>query len=218
MADEIQETIRVMIVDDHAVVRSGLAAFLFVHNDLELVTEAADGDEALQLVRQFNPDVILLDLVMPGTDGMAVLGQIRQHYPQIQVIVLTSFPDEGMVNKAIEAGAISYLLKSTTASELADAIRAAYHGQSTLSPEATQALIHRATSKPEVGHDLTPREREVLKLLVQGLNNSQIAETLTISLSTVQFHVSSILAKLHVTNRVQAATVALQHHLVEQDS
>ena len=206
--------IRVMLVDDHGVVRSGLAAFLLAFDDLELVGEADGGEEALRLCEQLEPDVVLMDLVMPGMDGAAATRAIRERYPEVQVIALTSFKEEDLVQGALQAGAISYLLKNVAADELADAIRAAHAGRSTLAPEAAQALVKAATHPPTPGHDLTPRERDVLALMVEGLNNREIAERLVVSQSTVKFHVSSILSKLGVAGRTEAVALAVQHNLV----
>jgi len=206
--------IRVMIVDDHAVVRSGLAAFLLAFDDLELVGEAGGGEEAVRLCAQVQPDVVLMDLVMPKMDGAATTRAVRERCPQAQVIALTSFKEEELVQGALQAGAISYLLKNVSADELAGAIRAAHLGRSILAPEATQALIHAATQPAAPGHDLTPREREVLALLVEGLNNPNIARRLVVSQSTVKFHVSSILSKLNAASRTEAVALAVQHHLV----
>ena len=211
MTDESR--IKVMVVDDHAVVRSGLSAFLSVVPDLELVGEAENGDEAVRRCGLLYPDVILMDLMMPGTDGVTATRLIRQTYPTVQVIALTSFPEDELVQNALRAGATGYLLKNVSARELAEAIRAAYKGRMTLSPEAAQALAHAAAQQAE-GAELTDREREVLKLMVEGLNNAEIAERLVVSLSTVKYHISNILSKLQVDNRVAAVTLAIQKKLV----
>lgn len=207
--------IRVMIVDDHAVVRGGLGAFLLAFDDLELVGEAASGEEAVQMCPRVRPDVVLMDLVMPGMDGAAATKAIRQVCPEVQVIALTSFKEEELVQGALKSGAIGYLLKNISAEELAGAIRAAKAGRPTLAPEAAQALIHTATRPAGPGHDLTEREREVLALMVEGLNNAEIADRLVVSRSTIKFHVSSVLSKLGVSSRTEAVALALQHHLVK---
>jgi NarL family two-component system response regulator LiaR len=203
-----------MIVDDHAVVRSGLGAFLMTFNDLELVAEAGSGEEAVRLCSQQDVDVVLMDLVMPGMDGAEATRAIRKQCPEIQVIALTSFKEEDLIQGALQAGAISYLLKNVTADELAEAIRAAHAGRPTLAPEATAALIHAATRPSEPDYDLTPREKEVLTLMSQGLSNPEIAEKLVVSRSTVKFHVSSILSKLDVDGRTEAVALAIKEHLV----
>jgi len=213
-----QSSIRVLVVDDHPMVRKGLASFLLVMDDLELVGEAKDGLDALRRCEHASPDVILMDLLMPVMDGPTAIRAIQERWPEIQIIALTSFQEEELVHQALQAGAISYLLKDVGADELEAAIRAAHAGKPTLAPEAAQALI-RAARAPSgaqaVGHDLTPRELEVLTLLVEGRNNPEIAERLSISRATASVHVSNILSKLGVSNRVEAATLAVRHHLVD---
>ena len=208
------QPIRVMLVDDHTMVRRGLAAFLKVFDDLQLAGEAESGEAAIQLCAEILPDVILMDMVMPDMDGAATTRAIRQQFPQVQVIALTSFKEGDLVKHALEAGAIGYLLKDVTADELAGAIRAAHAGRATLSPEAAQALVETANQPPALGLDLTQRELEVLALMVEGLNNTQIAGRLTVSPSTVKSHVSNILSKLGVVSRTEAVTLALRNHLI----
>lgn len=206
--------VRVMIVDDHSVVRSGLGAFLMAFDDLELVGEASGGEEALGMCAEVKPDVVLMDLVMPVMDGAATTAAIREKHPDVEVIALTSFPEEDLVQAALEAGAISYLLKNVSAEELAQAIRDAVSGRPTLAPEAAKALIRKTTRSWQPGDDLTAREREVLSLMVEGISNPEIAKRLVVSRSTVKFHVSSILAKLGVITRTEAVALALQNKLV----
>jgi NarL family two-component system response regulator LiaR len=205
--------IRVLLVDDHDMVRRGLAVFLSAFDDLELVGEAVNGTEALDKCAELQPDVILMDLMMPEMDGVAATHAIRRNYPATQVIALTSFHEDKLVESALKAGAIGYLFKNVSIDELAAAIRAARVGRPTLAPEAAQVLINTTTQPPPPGHDLTQREREVLSLLVDGLNNPEIAKQLSVSRSTIKTHVSHILTKLGVTSRLEAVTVALHHNL-----
>ncbi len=208
--------IRVLLVDDHAVVRSGLSAFLSVYEDLEMVGEASNGEEAVRICRRVEPHVVLMDLVMPGMDGAATTKAIREECPDIQVIALTSFKEDNLVQAAMKAGAIGYLLKNVSGDELAQAIRSAHAGRPTLAPEAAQVLIHAATHSGEAdpGDDLTTREREILRLMIDGLSNPEIADRLIVSRSTVKFHVSNILMKLGASSRTEAVAMALQRKLV----
>jgi NarL family two-component system response regulator LiaR len=208
-----KQKIRVMIVDDHSVVRSGLAAFLAASSNLDLVGEAENGEQAVARSRVLKPDVILMDLMMPGMDGATATRLIKAQDPSIQVIALTSFQEDEMVQEALKAGAIGYLMKNVSTHELAAAIQSAHQGKMTLSPEAAQALVH-AMQQTQDAELLTQREREILKLMVEGLNNSEIAGRIFVSLSTVKYHVSNILSKLGVDNRVAAITQAIQRKLV----
>jgi NarL family two-component system response regulator LiaR len=206
--------IRVMIVDDHGMVRRGLMTYLKNEADLEVVGEASNGQEAVNLCEQIQPDVILMDLVMPGLDGVAATRLIHKQWPHTHVIALTSFGEKELVQSALQAGAISYLLKNVSGSDLAEAIRAACAGRSTLAAEAIDALIQPVTVEQTPGVDFTSRERDVLALLVKGLSNPEIADRLSISRATVKVHISNILAKLEVSNRGEAIAVAIQRKLV----
>ena len=208
------QPIRVMLVDDHTMVRRGLATFLKVYDDLQLAGEAESGEEAVRLCAEFLPDVILMDMSLPGMDGATATHAIRKQFPQVQIIVLTSFKDGKIIKNALEAGAIGYLLKDVSADDLVRAIRSAYAGHATLSPEAAQALVETANRPPVPGLDLTEREREVLTLLIEGLNNTQIAGRLTVSPSTIKSHVSNILSKLDVTSRTEAVALALRNGII----
>jgi NarL family two-component system response regulator LiaR len=206
--------IQVMLVDDHNVVRSGLATFLKAYEDLELVGEARNGLEAVNLCRKIQPDVILMDLMMPEMDGIAATRAILADHPNVKIIAMTSFEEDELVHGVLVAGAMSYLLKNVTADELAKAIREAASGRSTLSPEAARVLIQAARPAKQTLCDLTEREMEVLRLVVQGRNNQQIADSMVISLATVKAHISSILSKLQVSSRAEASAYALKHKLV----
>lgn len=206
--------IRVMIVDDHTMVRKGLATILKVFDDLQLAGEADNGAAAIRLCGEILPDVILMDMVMPDMDGAAATRAIRQQYPQVQIIALSSFKEGDLIKTALEVGAIGYLLKDVSADDLARAIRSAHVGRMTLSPDAAQSLVEATNQPPSPGLDLTEREREVLALMIEGLNNTQIAGRLVVSPSTIKSHVSNILAKLGVTSRTEAVTLALRNHIV----
>ena len=211
---DVSQTIRGMLVDDHNVVRSGLATFLKAYDDLELVGEAKNGLEAINLCRARNPDVILMDLMMPEMDGIAATRAILEDCPEIKIIAMTSFDEEELVHGVLAAGAISYLLKNVSSDELAKAIRNAVSGQSTLSPEAARVLVQATRPAKQPSCDLTEREMEVLNLVVQGNSNQLIAETLFISLATVKAHISSILSKLQVSSRAEAIAYAIKHKLI----
>ncbi len=208
--------IRIMIVDDHLLVRDGLKLLLSTFDDLEVVALAEDGGQAVDLCPQAQPDVVLMDIVMPNVDGPTATGRIRESFPHIKVIALTSYLEEDLIQRAIGTGAIGYLLKNVSATQLADAIRAAQRGRSTIDPGAVQVLVQSASHSPRLGYDLTRREREVLALLVDGKTNKEIADELTLSPATVRGYVSNILSKLEATTRTQAASLALQHNLVSK--
>jgi two-component system, NarL family, response regulator LiaR len=210
----IRKQIRVLIVDDHAMVRKGLVSFLKNMPELELVGEACDGREAIEYCELVKPDVILMDLIMPELGGVAATHTIHQRWPNVQVIALTSFQEKNLVQDALQAGAIGYLLKNVSGDELAQAIQQAHGGRPTLAPEAVQALIQPPSEAESMAADLTRREQEVLALLVKGMSNPEIAERLFISRSTVKVHISSILSKLGVASRAEAISLAIQNKLV----
>ncbi len=213
-----EQQIRVLIVDDQFIVRSGLATFIAVEPGMMLVGEAKDGAEAVQFCNNLQPDVILMDMMMPRMNGAEATKAILAAHPHIKILALTSFKEKEMVQEILQAGARGYMLKDVSAAELADAIRNVSAGRTALAPEAMEALLDQANSdrQPALGHDLTERERDVLTLMVQGLSNPQIADHLIVSLSTVKFHVSSILGKLQAATRSEAVRIALQHHLVDK--
>lgn len=208
------KSIKVMIVDDHLMVRDGLKTFLSLYDDLQVIAEADDGQQAADACRRIQPDVILMDMVMPKMDGPAATAAIRRDYPSIQIIALSTFSEQELVKQAIEAGAIGYLLKDVHADKLAEAIRDAHRGRSTLDASVAQSFIQSAAQPLPLGSDLTPREREVLALLVEGKTNREIAEQLIISPATVRLHVSNILGKLGATNRTEAVSLTLQQNIL----
>jgi NarL family two-component system response regulator LiaR len=208
------ETIRVLCVDDHELLRHGIRFSLLSFDDLELVGEAANGEEALLMCTETSPDVVMMDMYLSGDmDGIAATQAIRERFPQIQVVALSSFYDRKLVQNAMQAGAIGYLVKRVSGEELAEAIRAAHAGRPALAIEAVDALVRPPASGPKPGHDLTSREREVLVLLAEGLSNAEIAAQMHITVAAVKYHVSNILSKLEVTNRTEAAALARKHDL-----
>jgi len=214
------EHIRVLVADDHAIVREGLRALIETEPGMTLVGEASDGIEAIRLARALKPDVILLDLVMPHKDGLAAIAEIKRDQPKARILVLTSFAEDDKVFPAIKAGALGYLLKDTTPQGLLQAIRDVYQGESSLHPTIARKLIselHRPSSPPPAGEELTEREVQVLGLVAQGLSNQEIADHLVISERTVRKHVSNVLGKLHLANRTQATLYAIRTGIVEPE-
>jgi NarL family two-component system response regulator LiaR len=203
-----------MVVDDQPMVRRGLATFLKAFDDLQLAGEAESGEAAIQICAEILPDVILMDMLLFGMDGASATRVIHQQFPQVQIVALTSFKDGDLIKNALEAGAIGYLLKTVSADELARAIRSAHSGRATLSLEVAQVIVEDAQKQPAMGHDLTEREREVLSLMIAGLNNTQIAGKLTVRPSTIKSHVSHILNKLGATSRAEAVTLARRNRIL----
>lgn len=208
-------SIRVMIVDDHDLVRRGIKAALLNCPDIEVVAESNNGRDALQLCAEYTPDIILMDLHMPGMDGLSTTRGIRAQNQHVQIVALTGYDDEKLVRGVLEAGALSYLLKNVSVHDLADAIRKAYVKKSTLAKEATQALVNAVVRPASPVSDLTRREREVLKQMALGASNMEIADKLTVSVSTVKKHVSNILDKLNVRTRTEAVALAFKRNLLD---
>jgi NarL family two-component system response regulator LiaR len=208
------DVIRVVIVDDHGMVRKGLVTYLNNHPDIRVISEARDGQEALDICVRLRPQVILMDLIMPAMDGPTATRAIMERCPDVRVIALTSFHEKELIQEAIQAGAISYILKNVSGDELARAIRAAVQGRATLAPEAVQALVQPDIPADVPGWDLTPREREVLGLMVKGMTNPEIAEQLYVSRATVKAHVSNILSKLGVSNRAEAVAMTVENKIL----
>lgn len=213
--ERVMSKIRVLLVDDHDMVRKGLIVLLESFDDIEVVGDVSNGMTAIDYAKRLTPDVVLMDVMMPRLNGIEATAAIRASCPDTQVIALTSFNDETTVQGILKAGALSYLMKNVSGDELATAIRRAVDLQPTLAPEAAQVLISATKRPPQLGHDLTDREREVLALMVRGLSNREIAEHLVISASTVKNHVSSILGKLGTVSRTHAVALAVEHHMVE---
>lgn len=214
----METPIKVLLVDDHEMVRIGLAAVLGTEDGIEVVGEASNGQEGIRLAQEYEPDVVLMDLVMEGMDGIETTRRLLQQMPHIKVIVLTSYLDDEKMYPVIEAGAFSYLLKTSRASEIAQAIRAAVKGQSVLEQQVAAKMMNRfrqPKQEAQPHHELTEREMEVLKLIAAGKSNQEVADELFIGIKTVKFHVTNILAKLGVDDRTQAAIYAFKHGLAE---
>lgn len=210
------QPIRVMIVDDHDIVRRGLSMFLNGFDDLSLVAEAANGQDAIRICGEIRPHVVLMDMMLPDTDGISLTRTIRAENPAIQVVMLTSSKEENLVQQALQAGAIGYMLKNVSVLDMVATIRLAYAGKHSLAPEAAQALINLAVQPQHIpaNHNLTERERTILKLMVEGLSNQQIADQIFVSRATVKAYVSTILSKLGVQNRIEAVRLAVQESLL----
>jgi NarL family two-component system response regulator LiaR len=217
----MEQPITVMIVDDHEMVRQGAAGYLEAQEDIHVVAEASSGEEAMSLAKEHVPDVVLMDLVMPGLDGVETTRRLKDDSPRTRIIILTSFHEDEHIFPALQAGAISYLLKDVKATELVEAIRRAAVGEATLHPRVAERVIKefrvRDPSRKRLFTDLTEREMEVLKLIAAGHSNQKIADQLVISLGTVKGHVSNILSKLHLADRTQAAVYAWNEGLIQRD-
>src|SRR4051812_5436669 len=214
---EMVRMIRVVFVDDHEMVRIGVSSYLSAQPDIEVVGEADDGKKGVELALELRPDIILMDLVMKEMDGIEATRQIIEQWPEAKVIIVTSFLDDEKVYPALEAGATSYMLKTSKASEIANAVRATYHGQSVLEPEVTGKMMVKMRQKTtHLPHEeLTARELEILLLMAEGKTNQDIADDLYIALKTVKTHVSNILSKLNVQDRTQAVIYAFKHSLIK---
>ena len=217
----MNEIITVMIVDDHEMVRQGAAGYLEAQEDIHVIAEASSGEEALTMAKELVPDVVLMDLVMPGLDGVEATRHLKDDSPRTQIIILTSFHEDEHIFPALQAGAISYLLKDVKAAELVEAIRRAASGEATLHPRVAERVIKefrvRDPDRQRLFTDLTEREMEVLKLIAGGYSNQKIADQLVISVGTVKGHVSNILSKLHLADRTQAAVYAWKEGLIQRE-
>jgi NarL family two-component system response regulator LiaR len=207
--------IRIVVVDDHDVVRHGLRVFIRTFADMEFVGEANNGLSAIRVCQETMPDLVLIDIFMPQMDGIEAIKHIKQDNPAIKILALTSSRAEETVVGALKAGAMGYILKNASFEEMDQAIRNVMAGRRTLSPEAATVLIQATTRQPAEQFDLTPRELEVLALLVTGLNNGEIAEQLFVSTSTVKYHISNLFTKIGAANRIDALKIAMEHHLIK---
>ena len=207
--------IKVMVVDDHPLVRHGIKTVFEAYDDIELVAEAENGKEALEICEKYKPDIVIMDMVMPILDGAEATSQLIKKFPDIKVIALTSFNDKDLIKKSLKAGAVNFLLKNISGAKLVKTIKDVYIGKFVLSPHATKILLTELREKADENIKLTKREKEILALIVEGLSNKEIAKRLFLSNSTIQFHVSNVLSKLGVSKRTEAAYLALKQKLVE---
>lgn len=210
--------IRVMTVDDHEILHGGIEFFLLACDDLELVAKARSGEEALRLCDEVRPDVVLMDMRMPGMDGIEATRAMRNRHPDVQVVALSSFHDPDLVQRAMQAGAIGYLVKGISAAELAAAIRSAHAGRPALTMEAVEALVQATKGPPKPDVDLSERERQILTLVAGGLSNAEIGQQLGVSVSTVKYHVRGILSKLGAACRAEAVALALEQDLIPKST
>ena len=210
-----KKIIKVVVADDHPLVRHGIKTVFEAYDDIDLVAEAENGKEAMEMVEKHSPDIVLMDLVMPVLDGVEATVQLLNRHPDLKIIVLTSFNDMDLIKKSLKAGAISYILKNISGALLVKTIRDIYKGKFILSPQVTKILLSEVRDSPDENFKLTVREKEILTLVVEGLSNKEISKRLFLSNSTVQFHVSNILSKLRVSKRTEAVYVALKQKLVK---
>jgi len=207
--------IKVMVVDDHPLVRHGIKTVFEAYDNIEMVAEAENGKEALEICEKCKPDIVIMDMIMPILDGAEATAQLIKRFPDIKVIALTSFNDKDLIKKSLKAGAVNFILKNISGAKLVKVIRDVYRGKFVLSPHATKILLTELREKTDDNIKLTKREKEILALIVEGLSNKEISKRLFLSNSTIQFHVSNILSKLGVSKRTEAAYLALKQKLVE---
>ena len=209
-----KNNIRILVVDDHTITREGIKTLLSIHDDFELVGEASDGKQAIEMCKKVKPDVVLMDLDMPVLGGIEATGSIRAYNPDIKVIALTSFAEKKLVSEAIRAGAISYIVKNISPAKIAEIIRDAFIGKSNLSPEATRAVIEEIKEPSKNKLSFTKQEMNILSLIVKGYSNKEIARELYVSQNTVKFHISNILSKIGAGTRAEAVAIAIKNNLV----
>jgi NarL family two-component system response regulator LiaR len=206
---------KIIIADDHAITRDGIKTLLKIHEDIELVGEAKNGKEAIELCSKLKPDVILMDLEMPILDGVTAIGTIREKDPDIKIIALTSFTDKKLIGDALRAGAISYIVKNISPAKIIEAIRNSFSGETYLSPEVAKLVVEEMRERSQNKYNLTEQELKILSYIVKGLSNKEIANRLVVSHNTIKFHISNIFSKLRASSRAQAAVIATKERLVD---